>query len=209
MRMAILGSPGLGAPMRTPFRVSTVLGLTPNTTAQAIKTGAGATYAAVPAGNHLDLNLNGIPGLVVVTFTGAENSQATFHAAINAVLNLLGTPLPFGAPAGAVNVGGQTQLIAPFFGSISGGSVAASTSAAVIASLGQAAGAFTAPTNGVQTYAGLYARQMGGMLVAGAAFRQRFLPVRRGGMGAALLMLDRGVAAATLSDNPRYGPAYA
>jgi len=205
--MAILGSPGLGVPMRTPFRVAPVQGLTLNNPASATKTGAAATYAAVPAGNVLVMTFNGIPGTVTVTFAGTENSQATFHAAINAVLNLLGTPLPFGAPAGVVNSAGQSQFIAPFFGSFSGGAVTGATSAAVLVSLGITATAFAAATGGVQTYAGQYARQMGGMKVAGATFIQRFLPVNLG-PHPQVLMLDRGAAAAVLSDNPRYGPAY-
>lgn len=207
MRMAILGSPGLGAPMRTPFRVATALGLTLNNPASAIRNGAGATYAAVVANNSLDLTLNGIPGVISVTFTGAEAAQAAFLARLNAVLNVFGTPLPFGAPAGAVNIAGQVQLIAPFFGTFSGGTIEATSDADVLASLGLAPGAFTAATGGVQTQNGQYARQMGGMRVAGAAFIQRFLPISRG-LQSPMLMLDRGAVAAVLSDNPRYGPAY-
>lgn len=208
MRMAILGSPGLGVMMRVPFRVTPQLGGTVGNAASAKVTGAAATYAAVVAGHHLDLNFNGIQGLVVVPFTGAEAAQAAFLASINLVISLLGTPLPFGAPAAAVNSGGQVQIVAPFFGSFSGGNIAATTSADVQASLGLAPGALAAATGGVQTQGGQYARQMGGLKVAGAAFIQRFQPVGFGGHLPRQVMLDRGVAAATLSDNPRYGPAY-
>lgn len=207
MRMAILGSPGLGTPMRTPFRVTAAPGLTLNNAASAFKNGAAATYAAVVATHKLRLQLNGIPGNVDVVFTGAEANQAAFLARLNAVLNLLGGPLPFGGPAGAVANGGQIQLIAPFFGSFSGGTVDPASDGDVLASLGLAAGAFTAATGGVQTQGGQYARQIGGLKVAGAAFIQRFLPMNLGPANV-MLMLDRGVAATVLSDNPRYGPAY-
>jgi hypothetical protein len=206
--MALLGSPGLGVMPRVPFRVATALGLTLSNPASAFKNGAAATYAAVVAGHKLDLSLNGIQGTVSVIFTGAEAAQAAFLARINAVLNLLGTPLPFGAPAGAVNNAGQIQLIAPFFGTFSGGSVLGSTDADVIASLGQAAGAFTAATGGVQVPGfGAYARQMGGYKVAGASFIQRALPIRSQ-LNGSLLMLDRGVAATVLADSARFTPAY-
>jgi len=207
MRMAILGSPGLGAPMRTPWRVALALGLTLSNPASSFKNGAAATYAAVVAGHKLDLTLNGIPGTISVTFTGAEATQAAFLARLNAVLNVFGTPLPFGAPAGAVANGGQIQLIAPFFGNFSGGAVLGSSDADVIASLGQPAGAYAAATGGVQVQGGQYARQIGGMKIPGAAFIQRFQPINLG-IGNAMLMLDRGAAATVLSDNPRYGPAY-
>lgn len=206
MRMAILGSPGLGVPMRTPFRVATQLGNTVNNPASAVKDGAGATYAAVVAGHRLNMTLNGIQGTVSIVFAGTENSQATFHATMNAVLNLLGTPLPFGAPAGAVNKAGQTEVIAPFFGSFSGGAIIASD-ADVLASLGLAVGAFAAATGGVQTPGGQYARQIGGFKTPGAAFIQRFQPLNMG-LANVMAMLDRGAAATVLSDNPRYGPAY-
>lgn len=207
MRMALLGSPGLGVVPRLPFRVAPQLGLTVDNPASAKITGAAATYAAVVAGHHLDLTFNGIPGTVVVPFTGAEAAEADFLLAINAVLNLLGSPLPFGAPAGAVDKAGQIQLIAPFFGTFSGGTVAATTSADVQASLGIAPGAFAAATGGVQTVGGQFARQMGGYKTAGAGFIQRFQPIFSS-RSPSLVMLDRGVAAAVLSDNPRYGPAY-
>lgn len=214
MRMAILGSPGLGSPMRTPFRVATALGLTLSNPASSIKNGAAATYAAVAANHKLRLQLNGVPGNVDIVFTGAEAAQAAFLARLNTVMNVFGTPLPFGAPAGAVNNAGQIQLIAPFFGTFSGGTVDAASDADVLASLGLAAGAFAPATggtpvnDGVQTYNGRYARQIGGFKLVGANFFQRFLPMNTG-LGNIMLMLDRGAAATVLSDNPRYGPAYA
>lgn len=96
--------------------------------------GAGATYAPVTAGHTLTL-LYTPPGTTVVSFSGAENSQATFLATLNAAL------APF---ATASNSGGQIriQLVGnlQMYGASSGSIV--SGSADVLASLGLTVGAF-------------------------------------------------------------------
>jgi len=209
MRVALLGSPGIGVPYRLPFRV---------TGQQAFKNGAAATYAAVVAGHHLDLSLNGIQGTVIVTFAGTENTQALFFAAINAVLNTLGQSFPIiggtslgvqsGAAGRVVNNAGQVQLQAPFLGNMSGGSILPTTSADVLVSLGLAAGAFTAAVAAVQAQpgtGGLYAGQISGTGTTGA--RNQHAIVAAVGMNRAVLLLDRGVAFATSSDNVRLIPA--
>lgn len=108
----------------------------------ALTTGAGATYAAVPALDTLTLDLNG--QTVIVVFTGAEATQAAFHATINSFATGYGV---------ASNVGGQTRITTVAKGSAVTGSVVAG-SAAVLASLGLAAPtAFTnaGPNNVAET----------------------------------------------------------
>lgn len=97
-------------------------------------TGSGATYAAVTAGHTLTLNINGRE--YVATFAGTENTQALYHAAINAAIGSSGGIVP----GRARNAGGETMLYA---NAVKGGSglgsvVAGSTD--VLASLGLTAG---------------------------------------------------------------------
>lgn len=97
----------------------------------ATKTGSGATYAAVTAGHTLTLTLSGVQ--YVVTFTGSENSQATFHNTINAKISNDGF---------ASNSGGQTRITTTKKGSTADGTIDAGDSD-VLASLGLSVGAFT------------------------------------------------------------------
>lgn len=101
--------------------------------ASAQVTGAGATYAPVTPGHQLNLTIDGVA--VTVTFTGAENNQATFLATLNAASQLLQ----------ANPSGGQIQLVALPHQNVSTGAILASA-ADVLASLGLAVGAFSTAT---------------------------------------------------------------
>lgn len=98
------------------------------------KDGAGATYAAVVAGNSLDVTINGFPGTQIITFTGAEVTEAAFLARINGII----------MGAQALDNAGQVRIQTDRRGSGAGGTVAASTDADVLASLGLTVGAFVA-----------------------------------------------------------------
>jgi phage tail sheath gpL-like len=97
----------------------------------AIVTGAGATYNAVTAGHTLTLTILGTQ--YVVTFAGTENTQALYHAVIQAVVN---------GVAIVTNAGGQTRITTARKGSSAVASVAAGD-ADVLTSLGLSVGAFT------------------------------------------------------------------
>jgi hypothetical protein len=126
MRLAMLGSPGVGRGGYLPN--VRVLG-TP-----ASIVGAGATYAPVVAGHKLLLQVNGIPGTVTITFTGLENNQATFLVTLEAQRK------GFRAlPAGA-----QIELDTFAVGSYAGAEILPASDADVLASLGLAAGVFAA-----------------------------------------------------------------
>lgn len=179
MRIALLGSPGIGVPYRPVFQVSGT-GVS--------KTGAAATYAAVVALHVLVISFpNTNLANVTVTFTGAEASQAAFLAAINAQSQ--GRFI-------AVNSGGQVRLIATQLGSMSSAAVAAGTDADVLASLGLTATAF-----GV---AGTSARAPYGRAAIaydGGALHQRFLA---GTISA--FILDRNAAPTVFADNVHQNP---
>jgi uncharacterized protein len=103
----------------------------------AIKTGSGATYAAVTAGHVLNLTmtnpLTGDAEQRQVVFAGTENSQALFHAAIQAAILGLGT---------VMNAGGQTRITTNLKGSDAAGTIDASDSD-VLTSLGLTASSFS------------------------------------------------------------------
>lgn len=107
------------------------------TATAAIKTGSGATYAAVTAAHVLNLTLPDPITQVAtsrqVVFAGTENTQALYHAAIQAMINGLGI---------VTNAGGQTRITSVLLGSAAVATVDAS-SADVLASLGLTASAFT------------------------------------------------------------------
>jgi len=115
--------------------------------AAATKTGSGATYAAVTAGHTLTLTLSGTQ--YVVTFTGSESTQGTFHATINAVIS---------AGGNASNSAGQTRLTTAIKGSSASGTVDAGDSD-VLASLGLTVGSFTTGTNNVANVAAVTAAE--------------------------------------------------
>jgi hypothetical protein len=94
-------------------------------------TGAGATYAAVTAGHHLDLEIDG--STYAIGFTGAENTQLAFFLVINSIVQFLV----------ATNSGGQTTLTATPTENVSSGTVLNTSSADVLASLGLTAIPFT------------------------------------------------------------------
>lgn len=200
MRTALLGSPGRGIPPRLPLRMVTAVGAT--------KTGAGATYAAVVAGHKLILvRPQDAAPVAIVTFTGAENSQATFHAAINAQIGpVVGGVVPGGA-ALASNAAGQTRLTTTQLGAMSiGTTVSAASDADVLASLGLAAGAFVAPAApSVMRMTGFAGgRFFGNPAISGTHF-QHGTVIRRGG-GSALLVVDRLAAGNVAADSSRFAP---
>lgn len=127
-------APSLAAPGLLEFWMRADVGKTFASLATII--GAGATYAPVVAGDHLDVEADGYT--FSIAFTGAENNQATFFTTINTS----------GANAflQATNAGGQTQLTAFASDQRSSGTILGSSSADVLASLGLTAGPFTAAT---------------------------------------------------------------
>lgn len=205
MRTALLGSPGRGIPPRLPLRMVTAVGAT--------ITGAGATYAAVVAGHKLIIRRPqdpiGFP-VAIVTFTGAENTQALFHAAINAqIAGLAGGIVPGGA-AQATNAGGQTRLTTTQKGAMAIGTVIdAATNADVLASLGLAAGPFVAPAApSVMPFTGAAgSRFFGNPVLAGpgGVHFQHGTVIRRGG-GYALLVVDRLAPGNVAADSTRFVP---
>lgn len=92
-------------------------------------TGSGASFAAVTAGNVLVLVVNGVQR--TATFAGSENTLALFLAAIN-------TQIP---GVYAADASGQLQVTTDQKGSGATLTVHASTSAAVLTSLGLTSGA--------------------------------------------------------------------
>lgn len=122
------------------------------TAVAATKTGSGATYAAVTAGHTLTVTCAGTQ--TVITFTGSENSQATFHATINGQLSATGF---------ASNAAGQTKLSTNQKGSGATGAVNAGD-ADVLASLGLTVAAFTAGTGTFPNVAIVTAAQFAAIL---------------------------------------------
>jgi len=112
----------------------------------AFNLGIAGTFAPVAAGHQLNFTYNRTL-VKTVTFTGAENSAATFAATIQTALNAGGTN-----GATATVVGGQVQITLPtagggnnFFITESEGAIDASD-ADVLASLGYTVGPFTNPS---------------------------------------------------------------
>lgn len=119
-------------------------------------TGAAATYAAVVAGHSLELVINGIPGTQSIVFTGAENSQATFLATINAAL----------VGGAAMDSGGQIMIQTDRKGSGAGGEII-SGDADVLASLGFAPALLVnAGPNNVIDVLAVTAAEFAGLLTA-------------------------------------------
>jgi hypothetical protein len=138
MRIALFGSPGVARPFNLPRGM--VHHGTPG-----LVTGAGATFAAVVAGHHLDLSVVGVPGTLVIPFTGAEATRAAFENTINTVR------LGFFQNGGFVAVdaaAGQIALRAFLSGSMAGITVLGSSSADVLASLGFVGGQVNVPASG-------------------------------------------------------------
>jgi len=127
----VLGSLGQARPWRLPYRVGGT---------KALLTGIGATFAPVVAGHHLDLHVKGItPAVLVIPFTGAENSEATFQATINAVRQAFFQKGGFRAQLDPAS-GTQIQLEAFLVGSMAEIEVLLTSSLDVLASLGFASG---------------------------------------------------------------------
>jgi hypothetical protein len=124
MRSALLGSPGVGTRYRTVLRIGGA-----NAAAHLLND-VGATYAAVTANHHLDIQVY-VPGFGLVTdvvvFDGTENTRAEFLAAI------LAQAKHFTAVVSGVN-----QLFFKTFllGTLAAATVLNTSSADVLASLG-------------------------------------------------------------------------
>jgi len=138
MRAALFGSLGVARPPNLPrhmIRYGTPGRLD----------GALGTFLAVAPGDHLDLHVANIaPATLVIPFTGAEVGLAAFVARINAVRATFFQKGGFVALPNA----GQLRLEAFYKGSMSEIEVLPSTSAAVLVSLGLAAGQIAAPASG-------------------------------------------------------------
>lgn len=138
MRAALFGSLGVARPPNLPR------GMIHRGTPGRLTSVAGA-FAAVPAGNHLDLSVVGVtPATLVIPFTGLEVGLAAFIATINLVRQGFFQRGGFVAQPS----GGQLQLEAFLKGSMAGIVVLPTTSAAVLASLGFAAGQVNVPASG-------------------------------------------------------------
>ena len=95
-------------------------------------------FAPVTAGHHLDLLINGYP--ISIVFSGAENSQASYIATINAAFpgTVFASPSVAQILIQALTIGGLTS-------GASSGSIVGTTSADVLANLGLSVGPFTSP----------------------------------------------------------------
>lgn len=119
----------------------------------ATKTGSGATYDPVTPGNTLTLTLSGTQ--YVVTFTGSESDQASFHATINSQISASGF---------ASDATGETKLSTNHKGLSATGSIDAGDSD-VLTSLGLSVAAFTAGTGNVANVAAVTAVEFADLLV--------------------------------------------
>jgi hypothetical protein len=192
--------------------------------------GAGGTFAAVAAGNHLDLFVNGItPASLVITFDGTEATRAAFIARIN-TLRSVGVLLP--APAGpffqkggfvakAIPASTQLELEAFYLGTMGFIQVLNTSSADVLASLGFTAGQTSFPSNGVgmmSERARISAVQFFGgttptPLVGGPQASVQHATVTRTQSRGNLVMLDRqnpvaGVGTIASGDSTRFAPLH-
>ncbi len=222
MRAALLGSLGRGTKWNLPRKM--VIG----TPARLI--GAGGTFAAVVAGNHLDLFVNGItPASLVITFDGTEATRAAFIARIN-TLRSVGVLLP--APAGpffqkggfnaeAIPASTQMRLAAFYLGTMGFIQVLNTSSADVLLSLGFTAGQTVFPSNGVglmSERARISAVQFFGgttptPLVGGPQPSVQHATVTRTQNRGNLVMLDRqnpvaGVGTIAAGDSTRFAPLH-
>lgn len=218
MRAALLGSLGRGTKWNLP-RHMIVQGN------PATLDGAAATFAAVPAGSHLDLHVNGItPTTLVITFDGTENTRALYIARIN-TLRTVGVLLP--APAGPffqkggfvaepVPASAQLRLRAFYLGTMGFVEVLNTTTPAVLAALGFAAGQTSIASSGI----GLGTQRMrisavqffGGTSILEAAAVQHAV-VTRTGHRSNLVMVDRqspvaGVGTIASGDSTRFAPLH-
>jgi hypothetical protein len=217
MRAALLGSLGRGTKWNLPRHM--VIGQ------PAVLIGAAATFAAVPAGSHLDLHVNGItPTTLVITFDGTENTRALYLARIN-TLRSVGVLLP--APAGpffqkggfvaeAVPASPEMQLRAFYLGTMGFVEVLNTTTPAVLLALGFAAGQTSIASSGV----GLGTQRMrisavqffGGVSTLEAPAVQHATVTRVHGRGN-LVMVDRqspvaGVGTVASGDSTRFAPLH-
>lgn len=193
MRAALLGSPGVGVPFRTPFAIQA---------SPATVVGAGATYAAVVAGHTLKIaRPEDTAAPLTVTFDGTEATQAAFLAKINAQIGQWIT---------AANAGGQVRLTTTQRGSIITGTVIdLASDADVLASLGLVAGAFGTPAAASKVpYTGPAGQLWLGVLRVPLGGQQyQHATVIRNGHHAALLLVDRGAAGDTASDVTTFAPS--
>jgi len=223
MRAALLGSLGRGTKWNLPRHM--LVG------APALLLGAAGTFAAVPAGSHLDLFVNGItPASLVITFDGTENTRALYIARIN-TLRRVGVLLP--APAGPFfQKGGfvaeaqpapstQLQLRAFYLGTMGFIEVLNTSTAAVLLALGFTAGQTNFPSNGVgmmSQRARISAVQFFGgttptPLVGGPQASVQHATVTRTQHRGNLVMLDRqspvaGVGTIASGDSTRFAPLH-
>jgi len=222
MRAALLGSMGRGTKWNLPRHMVVAQ--------PALLLGALGTFAAVPAGSHLDLYVNGItPGTLVITFDGTENTRALYIARIN-TLRRVGVLLP--APAGPFfQKGGfvaeaqpapspEIQFRAFYLGTMGLIAVLNTSTPAVLAALGLAAGQLSVPSSGVGLMtqrARISAVQFFGgttpLNVQAPLPSVQHATVTRVGSRQHLVMLDRqfpvlGVGTIASSDSTRFAPLH-
>ena len=127
------------------------------TATRAYKTGSGATYVAPVSGHALVLTISDDVGseTQTITFT-TENSQALYHATINAAL----------VRGRAVNSGGETEIESDQLGSGVTISISASSSAGVLTILGLTSGAGTAGTGNVANVGAVTAAELAAIFEA-------------------------------------------
>jgi hypothetical protein len=192
MRLAMLGSPGVGG---GGYRPNVPVIGTPF-----IVRGAGATYAAVVAGHKLQLRINNAP--VTITFTGAENSENTFLATINAQRQgFLAEDSP--------TVPGQIELRSFAKGSFALIEILGSTDADVLASLGFF-GATSIASFGAglinKNYAAQATRYFGGTTGTPGVQSNQHAIAAIVGNRAIILMVDRQVPPTTSPDQTQVTP---
>jgi hypothetical protein len=200
MRSALLGSPGVGTRYRTPFRIGG-----PNAAAHRLND-VGATYAAVTANHHLDVQVY-VPGIGLVTevivFAGTENTRALFLAAILAQAKY------FTAALSSVN---QLFFKTYLMGTLAAAAVLNTTSADVLASLGLTAVAFDAAFGvrvlGSPHYGKNAVNYFGGKHPAGdpaPSANQHGLTLHAG-VAPVMLIVDRNQPKTVSSDLERFSP---
>lgn len=194
MRLALLGSPGIGVPYRPPFKI--------NASAASILNDPAATYAAVVAGHKLLIARPQDATPIQVVFAGTENTRALFLATLSAALT--------GLFAVATSGGNQLTITTQQLGAIIEGTkiAAAGSDADVLASLGLVAGTvFTGPANPSElAYGARTGSRYFGKPTAGAATAYQHATVVRVGPYGAPIIVDRGVRGSVSSDLVRFAP---
>lgn len=189
MRCALLGSPGIGVPFRTPFAI--VAGA-------ASIVGAGATYV-LPGPGVLLIRRPQDPLATPLTVNFAtEATQADFVNAINAQIGSFITATP---------AGGEIRLTTNERGSIVEGTVIdAASTAGVLTALGLAAGPFGVPGPSSVPYTATPAGPWFGRPAVGRERYQHGITLLHG-QKTILVMVDRCAPGNIFADLARFAPS--